>query len=53
VHLWAYDNLAHRETARAKMMQDPDWKAFVEGQPRVLIAQETRIMTPASFSPLK
>jgi hypothetical protein len=25
VHLWVYDNLAHRESARAKMAQDPDW----------------------------
>jgi len=53
VHLWAYDDLGHRESARAKMAQDPDWKAFVAGQPKVLLAQETRILTPTSFSPLK
>lgn len=53
VHMWAYDNLAHRETARAKMMQDPDWQKFVAGQPKVLVSQETRILNPTSFSPLK
>ncbi len=53
VHLWAYDNLAHRETARAKMAQDPEWHKFVAGQPKVLLAQETRIMSPTSFSPVK
>jgi hypothetical protein len=53
VHLWAYDSLAHRETARATMMQDPDWKKFVEGHPKVLIAQESRILKPTAFSPLK
>jgi hypothetical protein len=54
VHLWAYDNLAHRETARAKMAQDPDWHKFVTGQPKgCLMTQETRIMTPTAFSPLK
>jgi hypothetical protein len=53
VHLWAYDNLAHRETARANMMKDPAWQAFVEGHPKVLLSQETRIMTPTAFSPLK
>jgi hypothetical protein len=54
VHLWAYDSLAHRESARAKMAQDPDWHKFVTGQPKgCLITQETRIMTPTAFSPLK
>jgi len=53
VHIWAYDNLAHRETARANMMKDPDWQKFVEGQPKVLVSQETRIMNPTAFSPLK
>ena len=53
VHLWAYDNLAHREAARAKMMQDPEWAKFVAGQPKVLVSQETRILVPTAFSPLK
>jgi len=54
VHLWAYDSLAHRESARAKMMEDPGWKAFVSGQPKgALLGQEPRILTPTSFSPLK
>lgn len=54
VHLWSYDNLAHRESARAKMLQDPDWHKFVAGQPKgALISQETKIMVPTAFSPLK
>ena len=53
VHLWAYDSLAHRETARATLAKDPDWHAYVAGQPRVLLSQEVRIMTPVPFSPLK
>jgi hypothetical protein len=54
VHLWAYDSLAHRESARAKMAQDPDWHKFVNGQPKgCLMNQESRIMTPTAFSPLK
>ena len=54
VHLWAYDDLAHRESARAKMVQDPDWKAFVSGGPKgCLLSQETRILLPTAFSPLK
>jgi hypothetical protein len=54
VHLWAYDNLAHRESARAKMAQDPDWHKFVTGGPKgCLLDQESRILNPTSFSPLK
>jgi hypothetical protein len=53
VHLWAYDSLAHRETARATMAKDPDWAVFVNGLPPFALQQETRIMTPVSFSPLK
>ncbi len=53
VHLWAYDDLAHRERARAEMGKDPDWHKFVTGQPKVVIAQEVRIMIPVPFSPLK
>jgi hypothetical protein len=54
VHLWAYDSLAHREAARAKMAQDPGWQKFVAEQPKqLLVSQETRILNPTSFSPLK
>jgi hypothetical protein len=53
VHMWAYDNLAHRESARARMFQDPEWQKFMADQPQVLISQQTQILNPTSFSPLK
>lgn len=53
VHLWVYDSLAHRERARAEMANDPGWPAFINGQPRVVLQQESRILKPASFSPLQ
>ncbi len=53
VHLWAYDDVAHRERARAEMAKDPEWQKFVHGQPPGMISQVVRIMTPVSFSPLK
>jgi hypothetical protein len=34
VHMWAYDNLAHREAARAKMFQDPERQKFMAEQPK-------------------
>ena len=53
VHLWAYESLAHREAARAKMALDPDWPKYLSGAPKVLTHQEVRILNPVSFSPLK
>jgi hypothetical protein len=53
VHLWAYDDLAHRERARAEMAKDPAWHAFITGQPKVVVSQEVRIMIPTAFSPIK
>ena len=28
-HIWVYESAADREQKRAKMAQDPDWKAFL------------------------
>ena len=54
VHLWQYDSLAHRESARAAMAQDPDWHKFLSGGPKgCLITQESRILKPLPFSPVK
>jgi hypothetical protein len=53
VHIWAYDSLAHREQCRAAMAKDPAWQAYLKEAPKVLQAQETRILVPTAFSPLK
>ncbi|HZS81705.1 MAG TPA: NIPSNAP family protein [Stellaceae bacterium] len=53
VHLWAYDSLAHREEARAKLAKDPDWQAYLKQSPKVLERMENRILVPTAFSPLK
>jgi NIPSNAP len=53
VHIWAYESLADREQRRGAMMKDPDWQAFLKDVPPVIVKQETRILVPTSFSPLK
>lgn len=53
VHLWAYDSLADREQRRARMAQDPAWHEYLRDAPKVLLAQESRILNPVAFSPLK
>ena len=53
VHIWAYESLADREQRRAAIMKDPEWQAYLRDQPLVLLAQESQILNPTSFSPLK
>ncbi len=53
VHLWAYNDLNHRAEARAKAVQDPEWKAFLAKGSPLLAEMESIILTPADFSPLR
>ena len=55
VHIWVYQDAGDRERRRAAMQADPEWQAFlkVSAEAGHLIRQENRIMTPASFAPLR
>ena len=52
VHIWAYENAADRETRRAAMMADPDWKVYQQKNREAgyLVSQVTKLMTPAKFA---
>ena len=50
--IWAYDDLGHRTSQRAKLAADPEWQAFVPKMLPYLVHQESFFLTPASFSPL-
>lgn len=54
VHIWAYDDAADRETRRAAMMADPEWRAYLKknGEAGYLENQVTRLMIPARFAPV-
>jgi len=52
VHLWVYDSLADREQRRAALDADPAWHAFKLDNRGTFVAQEVKIMIPASFSPV-
>jgi hypothetical protein len=47
--------LADREMRRAALYADPEWQAFLKNgpQPSPLISQETKVLVPTSFSPMK
>jgi len=54
VHMRAYDSFADRETRRAAMMRDPDWLEFLRNEPPgLIVAQESQILQPTGFSPLR
>ncbi len=53
VHLWAYSDLNQRAEARAKALQDPEWKAFLATGGPLLIEMQSAILNPAEFSPLQ
>lgn len=53
VHLWGYADLADRTRRRAELAADPAWADYLKNQPPVIVSQETRILTPAPFSPIK
>ena len=51
VQLWAYDSQADRETRRAALAMDPDWRGFSEKSAKLgaFMAQENSILRPVPF----
>ncbi len=52
VHLWGYQSLEDRAARRTRLMADPDWRAFLAEATPLIETQESRILTPAPFSPI-
>jgi len=54
VHAWAYASLAEREQKRAALAKDPAWHDYLKNSPPgLIVSQESMILNPAGFSPLK
>jgi hypothetical protein len=51
VHIWAFESLDDREARRARLMADPDWRAFLPRIRDLIEVAENKIMKPAAFSP--
>ena len=49
IHVWPYASLEERDRVRAEASKDPNWPAPTR---EMLIRQEVKILTPASFSPM-
>ena len=49
-HIWPYESLNERARVRAEAMKDPHWPPPTR---EFLVSQETKILIPAPFSPLR
>lgn len=51
VHMWAFEDFADRDRRRATLKADPRWAKYLQSIGQYLVAQESRILMPAPFSP--
>ncbi len=51
-HLWVYGDLNQRHDARAKLMADPDWLAFLPKAGPMLEEMHSTVLLPTAFSPM-
>ncbi len=53
IHMWGYDSFEDRAKRRAQMAADPGWKAYIAKIQPLIQTQETKILIPTSFSPIR
>ncbi len=55
VHIWAFEDMADLERKHSALVSDPEWQAYLDrsATSEYLIKQESKLMTPASFAPIK
>jgi hypothetical protein len=53
VHMWGYDSLDQRTERRAALGADPAWQAYVAKIRPLIITQESKILLPMPWSPIK
>lgn len=53
VHMWGYQGLDDRQKRRAELVANADWRAFLGEVMPLLITQETKILLPTAFSPIR
>lgn len=52
-HLWVYPDLKARAETRAKVSQDPEWRAFLAKGGPMLQEMNNVALVPTNYSPLK
>ncbi len=53
IHIWGYNDLDERLKKRKALAEHPDWPNYLSVALPLIVEQENRVLTPASFSPIK
>ena len=53
IHMWSYDDMGDMERRRAARDADPDWQSYLKKTAGMVVKQETKILKPTPFSPVK
>lgn len=53
VALWSYESLDDRAARRGRMLADPRWQDYLRRVDGLIDIQNSRILTPVSYSPLQ
>jgi hypothetical protein len=51
--MWGFDSVDDRAARRARMAQDPAWQAYLQKVLPLLVTQESRLLSPTDFSPIR
>lgn len=49
VHMWAFEDLNERQARRARLLVDPEFRAYVDKMLPLLVSQSSQILSPAPF----
>lgn len=50
IHLWGYESFEDRETRRARLAGQPEWKTFLPKVLPLIQSMHNQILNPASFA---
>ena len=53
VHMWAYEDLNERARKRKELGEDPGWQSYVAKIRPLVQRQESQILMPAEWSPIR
>lgn len=53
VHLWGYESFEDRLRRRAQLMAEPVWQDYVAKVSPLMQRQESQILLPSDFSPIR
>jgi len=53
VHMWGYDDLQQRTQKRAELRAAPGWAEYLKVTKPMLLMQQTRILLPMPWSPIR